>query len=43
MNQTSWKCHRCDLSFKEQNIANLHKSISDHPVRQIEEKFYPIN
>ena len=36
LNQTSWKCYRCDLNFKEQQIANLHKSISEHPVRQID-------
>ena len=35
LNQAYWKCFRCDLSFKEQNIANLHKSISEHPVQQI--------
>ena len=38
MSQTlsSWKCYRCDLDFKERNIADLHKSISDHPVRYIQ-------
>jgi hypothetical protein len=35
LSQTSWKCYRCDLRFTEQNIANLHKSISEHPIQQI--------
>ena len=37
LNNVFWKCYRCDLTFKEKNIASLHESILKHPVQQIED------
>ncbi|MEE8181104.1 MAG: hypothetical protein V3T67_04610 [Nitrosopumilaceae archaeon] len=36
MSTMAWKCYRCDLTFKEQSNAIIHKDISKHPLRQIE-------
>lgn len=35
MNAISWKCYRCDLTFKEESHVIMHKDISKHPVTQI--------
>jgi len=29
-----WKCFRCNLSFKDENVAEMHKQISNHSVRK---------
>jgi len=31
----SWKCFRCNLSFKDENVAELHKEISEHSVTKV--------
>ncbi len=33
---TAWKCYRCNLTFKQEDHAILHKDISSHTSRQIE-------
>ncbi|MFY9301539.1 MAG: hypothetical protein WAO91_10170 [Candidatus Nitrosotenuis sp.] len=35
MTTTAWKCYRCDLTFREESVAGLHKSICNHESRQI--------
>jgi len=30
-----WKCFRCNLSFKEDQLAELHKEISAHSVTKV--------
>lgn len=35
MTTTAWKCYRCDLTFKEETVATLHKDICNHESRQI--------
>ena len=35
MTDVAWKCFRCDLSFKDEKVANLHKQISKHSIRKI--------
>jgi protein required for attachment to host cells len=30
-----WKCYRCNLSFKDKNLAEIHKEISKHSVTKI--------
>ena len=32
MQEASWKCYRCNLSFKDESVANMHKQISNHSV-----------
>ncbi|HSA98540.1 MAG TPA: hypothetical protein VLF17_05630 [Candidatus Nitrosotenuis sp.] len=36
MTTTAWKCYRCDLTFKQETYANLHKDICKHESRQIQ-------
>ena len=31
----SWKCFRCNLTFKEEQIADMHKEISAHSVTKV--------
>ena len=35
MSEESWKCFRCNLSFKDKEVANLHKQISNHSVSKV--------
>ena len=35
MSDTVWKCYRCNLTFKEDQLAEMHKSISNHSVSKI--------
>ncbi len=37
-----WKCYRCDLTFQESSLANMHSHISSHPIR-IEENKHKIS
>jgi len=30
-----WKCFRCNLSFKEEEHARLHREISKHAVTKV--------
>jgi len=34
-NMKSWKCYRCDLTFKQELHANIHQDITNHPFNQI--------
>jgi hypothetical protein len=35
MSELVWKCFRCNLSFKDENVATLHKNISNHSVKKV--------
>ncbi|WP_256438669.1 hypothetical protein [Nitrosopumilus sp. K4] len=35
MSEVSWKCFRCDLSFKDEDIAEMHKNISKHSISKV--------
>ena len=35
MNSKAWKCYRCELIFKEESHALLHKELSNHPVTKV--------
>ena len=35
MTETVWKCFRCNLSFKDYNLAEMHKEISDHSITKV--------
>jgi len=30
MTTTAWKCFRCDLTFRKESHANLHKDLENH-------------
>ncbi|MFQ5782635.1 MAG: hypothetical protein ACE5GR_06230 [Nitrosopumilus sp.] len=32
MSEVVWKCFRCNLSFKDEDVAEMHKQISNHSV-----------
>ena len=36
MSTTVWKCFRCELTFKEESHAILHKDIVNHSSRPID-------
>ena len=35
MSDVAWKCFRCNLSFKDEDVASLHKQISNHSVSKV--------
>ena len=35
MTELIWKCFRCNLSFKDENVAEIHKQISNHSVTKV--------
>ena len=35
MSEIVWKCFRCNLSFKEEELAEMHKQISKHSVSKV--------
>jgi hypothetical protein len=35
MTEMVWKCFRCNLSFKDDQIAEMHKEISAHSVTKV--------
>ncbi len=35
MTDLIWKCFRCNLSFKDDDVAEMHKKISNHSVRKV--------
>lgn len=35
MSEVVWKCFRCNLSFKDENVADIHKKISEHSVTKV--------
>lgn len=35
MSELVWKCFRCNLSFRDENVALLHKNISNHSIKKV--------
>ena len=35
MSNMVWKCFRCNLSFKDKNLAEMHKEISNHSITKV--------
>ncbi len=35
MSEMVWKCFRCNLSFKDKNLAEIHKEISSHSITKV--------
>jgi len=35
MSEMVWKCYRCNLSFKDDQLAEMHKKISEHSVTKV--------
>lgn len=35
MTEIAWKCFRCGLTFKDENLAKVHMKISAHHVTKI--------
>ena len=35
MSEMVWKCYRCNLSFKDEGVAEIHKQISSHSVSKV--------
>ncbi|MHA7647687.1 hypothetical protein [Nitrosopumilus sp. S4] len=35
MTEVIWKCFRCNLTFKEIEIAEVHKKISNHSITKV--------
>ena len=35
MSEMIWKCFRCNLSFKDNNLAEMHKEISNHSITKV--------
>ena len=35
MSEIIWKCFRCNLSFKDQELAKMHTEISEHSITKI--------
>ncbi len=35
MSEVIWKCYRCNLSFKDEGVAEKHKQISSHSVSKV--------
>ncbi|CAI9832178.1 conserved hypothetical protein [Nitrosopumilaceae archaeon] len=32
---TAWKCYRCNLSFRSEETARMHRQISSHSVTKV--------
>ncbi|HSB50748.1 MAG TPA: hypothetical protein VLC72_05420 [Nitrosopumilaceae archaeon] len=35
MSEVAWKCFRCNLTFKDENLAKMHREISKHSVSKV--------
>jgi len=35
MSEMVWKCFRCNLSFKDKDLAEMHKVISSHSITKV--------
>lgn len=33
MSARVWKCYRCNLIFREEAVAQLHRTLSNHNIR----------
>ena len=36
MSEDSWKCYRCDLNFRDESSADIHREIAKHSVTKID-------
>ena len=37
MSEMVWKCFRCNLSFRDNELAEIHKQISNHSITKVKE------
>jgi protein required for attachment to host cells len=37
MSEIAWKCYRCNLSFKDQTVAEIHKKIAGHAITKVKQ------
>ena len=35
MAEVIWKCFRCNLTFKEKELSEVHKKISNHSITKV--------
>ena len=35
MSEVVWKCFRCNLAFKDEQLADMHKQIANHSVTKV--------
>jgi len=35
MSEIIWKCFRCNLSFKDENLGEMHKEIAGHSITKV--------
>ena len=35
MTEMVWKCFRCNLTFKDVSLAEVHKQISEHSITKV--------
>ena len=35
MSDVAWKCFRCNLTFKNEDVAQMHKKIAQHSVTKV--------
>ncbi len=35
MSETAWKCFRCNLTFNDIDLAEMHKQISEHSITKV--------
>ncbi len=35
MSEIIWKCFRCNLSFKDESVGEMHKEIAGHSVTKV--------
>ena len=35
MDKVVFKCFRCDLTFKDNRLAEIHKEIMNHPITRV--------
>jgi len=37
VSEVIWKCFRCNLTWKEENIADMHRQISKHSITKVKQ------
>ncbi|MEK0319434.1 MAG: hypothetical protein QQN43_07625 [Nitrosopumilus sp.] len=35
LEEVAWKCFRCNLTFREEDVAKIHREISKHSVSKV--------